>query len=221
MTESRKLSKDVLKKFRTVKVLTITELMEWLNCSMRTVHRRLRSWGAISSYNRNGRFYTIEEVADFDANGIWCWEGVCFSRYGNLFETTCGVLDASTAGLTGAELGQVLGVNAQSYLSHFMAQDRLARERMDGRYVYFSALAERRAEQQQERRSRVRVRATPGKLSCVLAVEVLVAMIRDPEVLPEQLAEQLQAQGIRIEAADIEALLAHHGLSKKKASPQS
>ncbi len=108
MSASRVLPKDVLKKFRTVKVLTLPELMLWLDCSQRTAHRRLHDWGAISSYNSNGRYCTSKEVAQFDSNGIWCWQDVRFSRYGNLFETVRGVLDASKGGLTGVEMGEIL-----------------------------------------------------------------------------------------------------------------
>ena len=61
----------VLKRFRARKVMTLGELAQQMQCSHRTVQRRLRDWQAINSYNKNGRYYVLPSVPTFDAHGLW------------------------------------------------------------------------------------------------------------------------------------------------------
>jgi hypothetical protein len=77
----------VIQKFKNKKVVTIVVLAAWLSCSIATARRRLKAWRAYTSYNHNGRFYTLPEIADFDDNGLWRHQGVFFSKHGNLKRT--------------------------------------------------------------------------------------------------------------------------------------
>ena len=47
----------VLKAFNKEKIVTIVLLATWLSCSVATARRRLKQWGAYTSYNHNGRYY--------------------------------------------------------------------------------------------------------------------------------------------------------------------
>ena len=69
---------------RRKKIVTLDELAMSLHCSKRTVQRRLTQLKIIRSYNRNGQYYTLEEVPRFDTNGLWQCRGTYFSRFGNL-----------------------------------------------------------------------------------------------------------------------------------------
>ena len=51
------------------KVITIDVLASLLNSSIKTARRRLKLWQAYTSYNQNGRFYTLPDVPEFDAYG--------------------------------------------------------------------------------------------------------------------------------------------------------
>ncbi|MEA2114238.1 MAG: hypothetical protein U9P36_02500, partial [Thermodesulfobacteriota bacterium] len=44
-----------------------------------TVFRILKSLSSRSSYSHGGRFYTLDSIAEFDDNGLWCHLSVCFS----------------------------------------------------------------------------------------------------------------------------------------------
>jgi len=70
------------KLIRRKKIVTTDELALSLHCSKRTVQRRLTKLKTIRSYNRNGRYYTLEDIPKFDANGLWRYRGTCFSRFG-------------------------------------------------------------------------------------------------------------------------------------------
>jgi hypothetical protein len=82
----------VIKKFKHKKVVTIVVLAAWLSCSIATARRRLKAWRAYTSYNHNGRYYTLPEIADFDENGLWQYQGVFFSKHGNLKQTLAHLL---------------------------------------------------------------------------------------------------------------------------------
>ena len=86
VTDPTRLNK-VLKQFRAKKVMTLAELTAGLDCSPRTVHRRLKTWRAINSYNHNGRYYTLPEVPEFDTHGLWRYRDIRFSQHGNLTDT--------------------------------------------------------------------------------------------------------------------------------------
>ena len=59
------------------KVLTIAELAKILICSFITVRRRLKEWRAYTSYNKNGRYYTLPSIPKFNKNGIWTYKDIC------------------------------------------------------------------------------------------------------------------------------------------------
>ena len=75
---------DVIDTFRAPRVLTLERLCGKLRSSRSTVLRRLEEHGYHSSYNHAGRFLTIDEVADFDARGLWVWRTARFSKQGSL-----------------------------------------------------------------------------------------------------------------------------------------
>ena len=54
----------------------------------------------------------------------------------HLIETVIGLVCASPAGVTAAELGEMLGVNAHSFISRFRWHSALHREKIDGRFVF-------------------------------------------------------------------------------------
>jgi hypothetical protein len=81
---------DVLQIFRKEKVITIKRLVDLLHCCERTVQRHLRKWRTYTSYNCNGRYYTLPDIPQFDEYGLWGYRGIFFSRNGNLRHTILG-----------------------------------------------------------------------------------------------------------------------------------
>ena len=55
--------------------------------SRMSMFRRLSSLGYLSSYTHTGRFYTLVSIPAFDADGLWRYEGIGFSRDGTLKAT--------------------------------------------------------------------------------------------------------------------------------------
>lgn len=79
----------IYSEFRSAKVMTIKQLSLLFGISERNTHRHLKKKGALRSYNKNGAYYALPDVPVFNGQngGIWQFEGICFSRYGNLAQT--------------------------------------------------------------------------------------------------------------------------------------
>ena len=207
-------SSSVIRSFKKEKIVTIVVLATWLSCSIPTARRRLKAWKAYTSYNHNGRYYTLPEIAKFDANGLWRYQGVFFSKHGNLKQTLVHLATHSEQGLSGSELGKLLGLQPRSFLSHFRNHPALCREEMMGRWIWFAADPKICDQQRHARLARV-VTQAPRMPSDMEAVMILVDLIHHPNSGLEQIAHRLKPKGLNIDVEAIRQLLAHHGLLKK------
>lgn len=210
MTQNRSNQSKGLKLFRIRKVVTLAELAVHLHCSPRTVQRRLGDWRAITSYNRNGSCYTLPEIATFDANGLWRYRGAFFSRFGNLSETFVQLVSNSQAGLTGAEVGTLLGLRPSSFLWSFREHPALKREKHRGLYVYYSSAPTRYKEQREQRKLMRRATRMPADFE---AIAILVEKIKRPNQSNEALSQRLRKQRLSIEPEVIETLFVKHDLA--------
>ncbi len=133
---------------------TIDELCEALGdpCP-RTVYRKLEALAYMSSYSHRGRYYSLPSIAEFDDEGLWSCRDVWFSRYGNLLATTQAFVDRSSAGYKASELTETLHVECKHALITLVHRGRIAREIIEGTYVYFAAQQSLRRQQHMHRES--------------------------------------------------------------------
>ncbi|GAF74582.1 unnamed protein product [marine sediment metagenome] len=200
--------------FRTQKVMTLAELAVQMQCSRRTVQRRLKDWDAINSYNKNGRYYVLPSVPTFDPHGLWCYRGIGFSRHGNLTETLIHLVRNSAAGLSAAELGRLLRMDPRSFLWLFQNHPALQRQRHQGRFVYFAAESTIYRRQKDGRlimAAHVRPPPTDSEI-----IAILVEAIKHPDLNMEQLCRRLKKQGLAVTEQAVSNLFAYHGLAVKK-----
>lgn len=118
-----------------------------------TVFRKLRELDHLTSYSHRGRFYTLREIAHFDADGLWSCQSVWFSRYGTLLSTAEAFVNQSPAGYFSDELAKVLHVDVGDALLHLVRQGRVARQPESGLYLYTSISSDVRRVQLLERRT--------------------------------------------------------------------
>lgn len=104
-----------------------------------TVYRCLSRLGYLVSYSHRGQFYALRTTPQFDSKGLWSYRSAMFSRYGNLLETAVALIGQSDAGITATELEMILHVEAKHALLRLYRQGRIARIRLEGRFVYMSA----------------------------------------------------------------------------------
>lgn len=217
MSRSSEKAEDRARKaFRRRKIMTLGEVAELIHSSIHTARRRLKTWQARTSYNHNGRYYTLLDVPAFDVKGLWRWRGAFFSQYGNLKQTVIEVVRRSQAGLDAGEMRLLLGLDPRSFLSAFANHPRLRREKAQGRFVYYCADPSVYAEQQQRRGLSAKGRqATPFE-----AIAILVEKIKHPALSNEALSLRLRKQKLSVEPETIDNLFVRHGLAVKK-TPRS
>jgi len=207
------IDKKAIRAIHQKKVIDIENLASLLNSSIKTARRRLKLWQAITSYNKNGRFYTLAGIPDFDSNGLWEYRHVRFSQHGNLKNTIIALVNHSTAGLDAAEASDLLGISVRSFLSYRQKHADLKREKIQGRFVYFSARPKDYLQQRQLRAAMTRTIMLPSDIE---AIAILVETIKNPHLSIDQLAVKLQKNNYRISSERIENLFSYHGLSIKK-----
>jgi len=199
------------------KVITIDALSSLLDSSIKTARRRLKLWKAHTSYNENGRYYTLPSVPEFDANGLWAYRSIRFSLYGNLTQTAIALIRLSEAGLDAAEMSDLLGVSVRSFLSSLQKHTDIRREKVQGRFVYFSSVEQQFIEQRGRRADMVRITKLPEDTDAIL---VLVETIKNPDLSIEELSATLRARNCVVTPNNIRSLFAYHGLTVKK-TPQA
>jgi hypothetical protein len=203
-----------IKSFKKEKITTVVQLADWLSCSVVTARRRLKSWNAYTSYNLNGRYYTLPGITRFNDIGLWRYQGAFFSRHGNLKQTLTHLVTHSAQGLSGAELGEILGLQPRSFLSHFRDHPAIYRQNLMGRWIWFAADHKTREQQTQTRLSEEDIRASriPSDSEAVM---ILVDLIKHPNSHVEQIARRLKSKQTSIDVTAIRQLLDYHGLLKK------
>lgn len=207
---------EAMRGFSRRKILTLGEVAQLIQRSVHTARRTLKVWKALNSYNKNGRYYTLPDVPAFDANGLWRWRGVFFSRYGTLRQTLIALVRRSEAGLSAAEIGDRLGLDPRSFLSAFAEDPELRREKTQGRFVYYGADPDVGSTQRQRRSTM----SLPSRLPTdAEAIALLVEKIKHPALSDKALSRRLGKQNPRMEPEMIGNFFAHHGLAVKKTPP--
>lgn len=204
---------ETLNIFRRSKILTVWDLASMMQCSLITVRRKLKQWNTYTSYNKNGRYYVLPDVPQFDSNGLWHYRGICFSKYGNLTKTLVALVTNSKAGLNASEMTELLGLSPRSFLSSFRTHPDLRREKHQGYFVYFSSNLTIYEQQKAQRSTMTRIAERPSDIE---VIAILVETIKHPDLNIDQLCARLKTPKYDITPEAVLNLFAHHGVSVKK-----
>jgi len=201
---------DAVKRFQKLKVVTIKQLVGLLECSFITARRQLKKWRAYTSFNMNGRYYTLPGIPRFDENGIWKYQRILFSKHGNLMQTMFQLIGRAETGLSAKQIAQVVEVASNSSVfSRLQSVPGIRRGRHQGRFVYFSE------ERYQEQKAALYQPQHVRFPSDAEAVMILVQYIKNPHSNIEELYERIAEQGRSIDHRVIHRFLEHHDLLKK------
>ena len=174
---------------RKQKIATLAELMAALGTRVeRTVFRKLRELAYRTSYSHRGGYYTLDEVAEFDDEGLWSFRSVHFSLHGTLLATACAFVNAAEAGYFVDELDNRLYVGTKDALRKLAEEERVGREKVGGQYLYLAAEAARKREQVRARRARLAEPGAGGPLPSadVMPDELKAALLLFASVLDEK-----------------------------------
>ena len=79
--------KTVWHQLEKAKIFNIGELASLLTCSVPNARLKLKQWQAYTSYNQNGKYYTLPQVPGLTIMVLWRYKNAAFSRHGNLKKT--------------------------------------------------------------------------------------------------------------------------------------
>lgn len=210
---SEKRLKNVFRFLEDSKVFTLDKLLSLLSCSTPTARLKLKQWKAYTSYNKNSRYYALPTVACFDENGMWHYENIFFSKYGNLRNTVIHLINNSSSGLSGKEIGDFVRLPVRSFLHHFRNIAGIQREKREGVYIYFSEDPDRYKQQLQGRLNRLE---SPDKLfTDADSVVILTALIKHHEIGMEDIMALPEVRARKFSHAVIGDFMNRHGLLKK------
>ncbi len=189
MRTERYHSDRLVELLRERKIATMPELKAALKTKVDvTVFRKLKEVSYRTSYSHGGSFYTLDEIARFDALGLWSHRSVHFSVHGNLLSTLETFVHESEAGHFVSELENLLDVGVKESLLRLVRRERITREKMLGLYLYCSRDPSVRRRQIREREAR---EAQPGlaggvALGRIIPDELKAAIVLFFSVLDEK-----------------------------------
>lgn len=208
--------------FKKNSVLDMTSIQksfpERSRCSL---FRDLQKIGYISSYNKAGGYYTLKSIPQFDTNGIWHHEGIFFSSHGSLKETVKHMVDVSAAGRSHHELQQTLGLRVHNTLLDLVSINAIDREILEGLYIYTHDNPEIKSRQLDVRKKQSNWSHTIAHLNPYTTVEVLLAVIRQPDRPAEDIFQVLLEKSIPVSQNDIETIFQYYDLGKKNSPLKS
>jgi len=204
--------------FRRRQVADLAMLKHALGTPSRTtVFRVLSSAGYLTSYSHAGRYYTLRRIPHFDETGLWAHGEARFSKDGTLRATIVRMVGEAPAGKTHDELQAQLRLRVHDTLLDLVRDDRIGRADLDRFYLYVSADKAAGKGQVAQRRRMLKAEPSPAALpEPSLLIEVLLAVIHQPEDEPAGIAAVLDRQGRKISREQIEAVFARYGLGKKQ-----
>lgn len=197
------------------KVMTLCELVDRMMVSGITVRRKLKKSGALTSYNKNGKYYTLPHIPVFDSYGLWNYKDTRFSRYGNMHQTIIQLINRSSRGLHAGAIGELIGYPPHSLLNKLCAKSLIKRDKLDGRYVYFS-MEDRLYKSQRHKYKTVQQQYNEDDIPCTTAVKLLIEKIKNPKSNPPELVRALRKEKINISELQVKRFFEKHGLKKKR-----
>jgi hypothetical protein len=210
--------KRLVRLFRRSAIADLPTLERVLGTTSRTtVYRTISALGYLTSSSHAGRFYTLEDVPEFDADGLWRHGDVLFSRYGTLRETIVRLVEQAPAGRTHAELRERLLLRVQDTLRDLTEDGKIDRVRIERLFVYVSmeqALARAQIARRQETAEQAAAEAPAGDIA---VLEVLLEVIHGAGawVAPRVVSRRLQARGVSVNPEQVEGVYREYGIVKK------
>lgn len=181
---------SIAKLLRRRKIATMPELMAALGSdARRTVFRKLKELRYRTSYSHRGRYYTLDEVAEFDEEGLWAWRDIWFSIHGTLLATATATVESAQVGYFVEELDNVLHVGTKDALRQLVRDGHLARQVVSGRFLYCAAEANRQRQQIVGRRTLL---AEPGIAGAMPETAIMPEELRAAIVLFFSLLDEKQ-----------------------------
>lgn len=213
--------------FRRKRVMDMSSIESTLGGrSRRSIFRDLAAIGYLSSYTHTGQYYTLAYIPEFDAHGLWFFQGIGFSKAGTLKTTVVALVHDAEAGRRHDELMDLLRIRVHNTLLILVRDGTICRERIAGAYLYVSGDPVRAAEQISRRQALLSETAeVKSVLPDTTVIEVLseALVAGGVRIVPQIVAARLSARGVMVSSAEVEEVFARYGIDagKKTERPRS
>ncbi len=197
---------------------TIDLLLRKSGLSLRTLRRRMKVCGLISSYNANSSFYTLPALVDFDSQGLWHYQSASFSIWGSLHATIKNLVNNSSAGYTAAELSAILYVKTDDFLRILSKKRKVDKVRPVFRNIYVS-IDNKISRKQIQNRKRLSPETAPAKPKLPGNTEQImilteIILTEKLTVDAEEICRRINKKGHTLNSEQIDNVINYYGLKK-------
>jgi hypothetical protein len=154
----------------------------------------LKEIGYTTSYNRNGKYYTLLEIAKFDESGIFDHKGILFFRDGGIQELAIKEIDSSEKGYTAEELSNKIRTRVSNQLHQFVRKYLIIRKKYADFYVYYSIDDTTHQKQISNREKELKIPSTKedSEISSEKkTIRILLEIIQNPNTQPSKIENLL------------------------------
>jgi hypothetical protein len=221
-SDSAKALKKLFRRFPIVDLDTLCDALK--TRSRMSIFRRLREIGYYSSYTHTGRYYTLEDIPQFDDYGLWHHQGVGFSQFGTLKGTIVELVNKSPTGHTHAELHHLLRIRVHNTLLSLVGEGQVCREHIERMFLYVSAESDHAVDQISRRRDQmVESQKTLIDIPTTTVIDILIETLHAGQVRisPGLVAKRLSVQGASVTVQQVEEVFARYRLGAEKKTPES
>jgi len=207
--------------FRREGFVTVDKLCQELGIKEPMVRRYLGELGAKSSVNCNGKYYVLPEYFQFNENGLLYLNKATFYKNGNQQDAVCHLIDQSDSGMTPTELSEALKSQVQTLLPKMFRRGKIARKKVSGirEFIYVSSDSKQQKQQLKARKKSVlsdkKKSGDMEVFDAEAALDILVTMIKKPDLTAKGIALSLQRRGKKITSDKVRSITEHFDIRKK------
>jgi len=202
------------------KVCKIKNLIYTLNCSVWTLFHNLKECGYYTSINFNRQYITLKDIPEFDVNGIWKYQGVLFSKWGNVEKTIIGIINMSPTGCSVNELANIFNMRIHNQLHRCVKAVRLVRVRYGRNQIYLSIDDKLQKKQKEEyerisKKQLIEPSMKPSYITNKIIIDILVAVIKYHTTTSEKIISILESEGTKVSERAIKWIFDKYEIEKK------
>lgn len=168
---------------------------------------------AVSLITANGTRFVRFRI--FDPDGLWLYDGIGFSRHGNVKQTVLHLIDHSHQGLSARQLAEKLSVAGYAVLNHMHKTSVIDRLKTRKGFMYLSGDAIKKERQLSRLQSLMAEEEKPKVLSAQAAVYVLAEFIKPPRASFAQLSRAVAKKQVLATPEMIPQLFKAHHIKKR------
>lgn len=196
------------------KVLMITDVIKAVHATTRmTAYKYMKRLGYLSSFTHAGKYYTLQNIPEFDKDGLWHYGDIGFSKYGTLMKTITHLVNTSKNGKTNSELEKQQRTYVQNTLLRLVQTKKIARKEQKGVYVYLSSDPEVGGKQMKRRNEIGSRKRLPDWIVAEILIEALKSLTGTPQI--DEVAIRLSKRGSLITREQVKQVFEENNLEKK------